>query len=467
MVRNITIEPPVVPPVMDNPSLWHRCCGSDASAPSEQLSFYASGMRGANSSLLTFVTSVPAFNHPTVLIGDMVVCNTTDLSKPACKSVHLPSYVEPRAEAGLVWLPISKQGVLIWVGGTKNPLDLPRAGEYSGTANGRFMEQIPVYDIATGSWYVQKVSGDEFPPQTAAFCTALGIAQDTSSFNIYLYGGYEDTIPDYADYGYSVRDNVWVLSLPSFRWIKVYDAGPGSAHGRQSHRCVSPYPNQMVTIGGSTQYGEPLMSPNFIDVFDMNELSWTGVYDPLNWSEYKVPKKISNVIGGNKNGGSKAIADLNNTELADLFKTRYKGHIPKYYPYATKSLRDYIRGVPQYIRIIAGVLSYLTLCSFAFVAVIVLRRRLQFRNHGIKAADLQSEKWLVAWMHNADGKEQKTAAPAKDDKKVEVLRIPYLDDEDDLAGESSSQGKSTGTSVRSKQRLLSDDIELRTLTTSP
>lgn len=243
---------------------------------------------------------------------------------------------------------------------------------------------------------------------------------------------------------------------------QVYDAAP-SAHGRQGHRCVSPYPNQMVTIGGSDMLGNSLQSPNLVDVFDMNELSWTGVYDPLDWSEYEVPKKISNVIGGNDNGGATAVADFNNTELAALFKTRYEADIPKDYPYATKSLRDHIRGVPQYIRIVVGVLSYLALCSFAFVAVIVLRRRLQFQNHGTRAADLQSENRLVAWIHNADGKKQRTAAPAKDDKKVEVLRIPYLDDEDDSAVESSTQGRSTGTSVRSKQHLLSNEIELRTL----
>lgn len=234
-----------------------------------------------------------------------------------------------------------------------------------------------------------------FQHRQQPFCTTLGIADDYSSFNIYLYGGYGGTYKDI-----NVRDDVWVLSLPSFRWIKVYNAGP-STHGRQGHRYVSPYPNQMVTIGGTDMLGSSLQSPNLVDVFDMNDLSWTGVYDPLDWSEYKVPKKISNVIGGNDNGGATAVTDFNNTELAALFKTRHEGDIPKDYSYATKSLRDHIRGVPQYIRIVVSVLSYLALCSFAFVAVIVLRRRLQFQNHGIRAADLQSEKWLVAWMHNA------------------------------------------------------------------
>lgn len=113
MVRNITIEPAVVPPVMGNPSLWHRCCGSHASVTSEQLSFYASGMRSTNSSVLGLATNGAPEDRPTVLINDMVICNTNDLFKPACESVPLPRFVRPRAEAELIWLPIGKQGVLV------------------------------------------------------------------------------------------------------------------------------------------------------------------------------------------------------------------------------------------------------------------------------------------------------------------------------------------------------------------
>lgn len=287
-VRNITVEPPVTPAVYDDPGLWHRCCGSDVSVASEHLSFYFSGMVGVTRVPLGMLSGYTDDNHPTVLTNDMVTCDTSDLNRLACSSVELPERVQPRAESGLVWLPIGRQGVLALVGGVEIPgdqyiMELPKM-----TPNGSFMTQIPLYDIATGSWYVQNASGDEIPPQTAAFCTTLGIAHDYSSFNIYVYGGYDGTyITDYNAY-----DTVWVLSLPSFRWIKTYDPGPESVHGRQNHQCISPYPNQMLTIGGNSMLGSSLTSPNIVDVFDMNELSWTSVYDPLNWSEYEVPKKF-------------------------------------------------------------------------------------------------------------------------------------------------------------------------------
>jgi hypothetical protein len=92
-------------------------------------------------------------------------------------------------------------------------------------------QEILVYSIADDLWYTQTATGD-VPEERRRFCAGLAYAEDRSSYNMYdtskliklsltlrsyLYGG--ASIGDGVGYG-----DVYILSLPSFTWIKVSTA---------------------------------------------------------------------------------------------------------------------------------------------------------------------------------------------------------------------------------------------------
>jgi hypothetical protein len=116
-------------------------------------------------------------------------------------------------------------------------------------------------------------------------------APDNSSYNIYIYGGY-----DGLDYSQTPSDDVYILSLPSFKWIKAYK-GTGS-HGRSSHKCFKPYPNQMFAVGGIHGSSTECVDGGIVVNFDLNGLTFRSDYDPNQWSEYKVPDLVTAEIGG-------------------------------------------------------------------------------------------------------------------------------------------------------------------------
>lgn len=137
---------------------------------------------------------------------------------------------------------------------------------------------------------MQSTKGDT-PPPLARFCSVVAPAPDKSSFNIYIYGGYDGQVPDDRP-----SDAVYVLSLPTFKWIKVYDGE--SNHGRYGHKCFRPYPDKMLVIGGTYTTPSLCVPGGLIQVFNLNTLKFQDVYDPQEWEDYKVPDMISGQIGG-------------------------------------------------------------------------------------------------------------------------------------------------------------------------
>lgn len=141
--------------------------------------------------------------------------------------------------------------------------------------------------------YTQATSGST-PPQLTRFCSVVTAAKDNSSFNIYIYGGY-----DGLDTTNAPIDDVYILSVPSFTWFKAYTGN--TRHGRQSHRCAKIYPDQMLVVGGQPQIvgrGPRCLDGGIIQIFNLNTLKWQDSYDPKTWSEYKVPDLVTEEIGG-------------------------------------------------------------------------------------------------------------------------------------------------------------------------
>jgi hypothetical protein len=90
------------------------------------------------------------------------------------------------------------------------------------------MAEIKIYDIDSGTWHTQTAngnpfpqsgdSGDQIPEDRQSGCSVVMAAPDKSSYNIYVYSGTSD---QFGIPGKRLND-LWVLSLPSFNWIKLW-----------------------------------------------------------------------------------------------------------------------------------------------------------------------------------------------------------------------------------------------------
>lgn len=153
------------------------------------------------------------------------------------------------------------------------------------------MQTVSVYDVAIRKWYQQNTTGD-IPPQLTMFCSVVAPASDRSSFNVYIYGGYDgisqDSIPS---------DDVYVLSIPQMVWTHAYTGA--SNHGRSGHKCIMAYPDQMMIIGGLYRNNQAIcLQGGIIEVFNLNNLKFQDSYNPRIWSQYMIPSVVTANIGG-------------------------------------------------------------------------------------------------------------------------------------------------------------------------
>lgn len=266
--------------------------GAGVSAPSENLGFYFSGMRAADWGSFTY----DQFNA-NVTANTLITVDMSTMGDASWTNKTLPPKIPGRANAELVWVPVSDSGVLVAIGGVINPTEFyQNTGlNASQTAESKkvsptFMETVSVYDVKSQTWYLQNTTGDT-PPQLTQFCSVLASASDGSSHNIYIYGGYDgielDNVPS---------DDVYILSLPSFTWTKAYNGT--SKHGRSGHRCIKVYPDQMLALGGVRVGAIDCVEGGVIVNFNLNSLTFEDSYDPAKWSEYKVPDIVTAKIGG-------------------------------------------------------------------------------------------------------------------------------------------------------------------------
>lgn len=262
---------------------------------------------------------------------------TADMSSPGSATWHnttLPDSVQPRINPELVWLPVAEQGVLLAIGGVLHHQKFGNYGledyqiEESELISPSFMQSIPVYDIATEEWHIQNTTGDA-PDFRAEFCAvATSLNDDTSTYDIFVYGGDNGLPGSKAIYAH---DDVWVLSVPSFHWIKVSD---GTAkHGRSGHTCSLPFPNQMLVIGGQNLNSSNLcvQDGSVADVFNLNTLEWSRRYAWDSFEDYQRSSIISGAI--------ESVAGPT-TAVQALFDTTYRIERMTWYPYAAPDSRS-------------------------------------------------------------------------------------------------------------------------------
>jgi hypothetical protein len=108
-------------------------------------------------------------------------------------------------------------------------------------------------------------------------------------------------------------DDVYILTLPSFVWIKWYPTSPGPGNPHHSLTCNVVSGSQMLVIGGTFPLSQDCDVPEVWGTHNLNlgkdnpdGAKWYQ-YLP-NITEYKVPSEIIAVVGGSAGGGATVLA---------------------------------------------------------------------------------------------------------------------------------------------------------------
>lgn len=231
-----------------------------------------------------------------------------------------------RADGVLVYVPgFGDEGILLGLTGGDNDTFTQ-------------MNVIDVYDIAKSTWYKQSTSG-KMPEYRVNPCATVAAAADGSSYNIYMFGG--QNLQPAANQ--TQKDDMWILSVPSFTWIQVEQDQQSVPYARAGHSCHV-WDGQMIVVGG---YIDPKVSCEApgIYVFNMSSLSWNDQFTALTGGKalqsysgqgstgnplaqqanqrgfgvdagiegsygYAVPEPVRKVIGGEATGGATLTAPI-------------------------------------------------------------------------------------------------------------------------------------------------------------
>ncbi len=153
-----------------------------------------------------------------------------------------------------------------------------------------------------------------------------------------VYGGYGEPA--------GVLGDIYVLTMPAFRWIKVIDEGypqPPTAKVLERRRqlCNVYQDRQMLVLGGDINNSvNPkdgfTCNSSFppLRMLDLTSLTWQTQF-PLPNATYEVPQSVYNVIGGGPNGGATMTAPsggFNSTNSKISAKEIFSKRVPVYDP---------------------------------------------------------------------------------------------------------------------------------------
>ncbi|KAK0644772.1 hypothetical protein DIS24_g8518 [Lasiodiplodia hormozganensis] len=176
--------------------------------------------------------------------------------------------------AQMVYVPnFGPDGVFVVLGGVKTS---PQTDAFDwGT--------VTVFDPKEGKWYDQETTGNT-PLARKEFCTT-GLASDNKTYEIFVYAGWGGDLGT-ASIPY---DQIYILTLPAFHWIKV-DYTP--THTRHALTCHPVGGAQILTIGGVNSASEDnsgtIYQSTFDDkdeytqglaIFDLSTLEWKDEYN--------------------------------------------------------------------------------------------------------------------------------------------------------------------------------------------
>jgi hypothetical protein len=306
------------------------------------------------------------------------------------------------------------------------------------------METIDIYDVASGDWYRQ--STVDGPGTRARGCAVVAVAQDSSSYNIYYYGGNDGLHPREPFY-----DDVWVLSLPSFTWTQLNKGE--DIHARAGHRCFKPYDDQMMIIGGETSKPGSSISclkDGPVVMFNLTSGEWMDSYHPDEYGAYGVPDKVRDTIGGDATGRatltSPEPSGWDDDGLKDIFSQTYDmSKISTWGPYAAASEstgrpelpddndggdRGGGGGLPSWVAPVLGVVLGLMAITGAIVGWCLLRRRGIFRNRSSDYGTEDPRHRIMSWIKGQPTEKAPTVTTSEDTplspEMMDVKAIPTV-----------------------------------------
>ncbi|KAL7265848.1 hypothetical protein RUND412_011625, partial [Rhizina undulata] len=295
--------------IQADPSIERIAYGAGTTVESSGLGYYLGGWLSSES---VAGWAGPPLASSKMVVYDMIGNNWQNYSSPVDGL--------GRAEGVLEFIPAGDAGLLIYFGGVLAP------GGIQETAVPSPMNMIDIYDPASGKWYVQNATGD-VPASRRKFCAGATWAQDQSSYNIYLYGG--------EGFGSNITgfDDVYILSMPSFLWVKAYPVPAVNASAASPHydlTCNVIKNAQMLVIGG--------IFPKDMQVQNCDAPSVAGVHnlnlgendaDKVFWNKflpslttYIVPTDVIQEVGGVSTGGATVTTPalgFGHPDLATLF----------------------------------------------------------------------------------------------------------------------------------------------------
>lgn len=198
------------------------------------------------------------------------------------------------------------------------------------------MNIVDIYNLETKRWTKQSTDGPT-PKYRVNPCAVVASASDGSSHQIYFFGG-QNLVPYMQQEQY---EDMWILTIPAFTWIKVDQDNQSVPPARAGHTCDI-VGSQMVVVGGYVGDELSCDSPG-VYVFDVSNLQWATTYSAaaagfsgkgskggkgaVSSGPYRVPEAVVKVIGGNGEGGAKVTKPI---RQADPDSPIFTGEPPGY-----------------------------------------------------------------------------------------------------------------------------------------
>ncbi|KAI3391522.1 hypothetical protein diail_7184 [Diaporthe ilicicola] len=223
-----------------------------------------------------------------------------DMATETLRSVRVPEWVPVIAPA-LVYLDAGRAGLLVVIGGKT---------ENHGLLAYESLQQVYMYDLYSKKWSTQLATDTNgrtsnvygaydvydpgIPNDRYNMCAVVGTTPDHSSFNIYLFGGQNDT---------ATPGDVWALTMPGAMWIRMKTTDI-SNNPKAGSTCNLIHDRYVFMVDGCWTEGEQKClsygwNPLIYDITadsSTQDADWNWFYDPT-VAGYNVPGQISEVLG--------------------------------------------------------------------------------------------------------------------------------------------------------------------------
>ncbi|CAH0053689.1 unnamed protein product [Clonostachys solani] len=150
---------------------------------------------------------------------------------------------------------------------------------------------VTIYDPIAQKWYRQDTVKDTngFPSDREYFCAAPAQGKN-GTVEVYMFGGLSSEKRS--------LDDLWVLSLPAFKWIQLSSTRSSEAI-RHMHKCTIAGKRQFISIGGRAKpskdgFKSDDIWPRGIGIFDLVTSEWVDSYDP-SLGEYDSPASVQKI----------------------------------------------------------------------------------------------------------------------------------------------------------------------------